>query len=115
MNKNSFQTVTLEKGEMHIYDFGTVRLHAYQTNDPIDDEVFIFEKNGKAVLLESPCFFDNNRELEAYPTFLQSSKERASATKRSSGLPMCWAMTSCGRNGGSDDAAYLIPSQLPSP
>lgn len=66
MNKNLFQTVTLEKGEMHIYDFGTVRLHAYQTNDPIDDEVFIFEKNGKAVLLESPCFFDNNRELEAY-------------------------------------------------
>ena len=35
--------------------------------------------------------------------------------KRSSSLPMCWAMTSCGRNGGSDDAAYLIPSQLPSP
>lgn len=66
MNKNTFQTVTLKKGEMHIYDFGTIRLHAYQTNDPIDDEVFVFEKNGKAVVLESPCFFDNNRELETY-------------------------------------------------
>lgn len=66
MNKNTFQTKTLEKGEMHIYDFGAVRLHAYQTNDPIDNEVFIFEKNGKAVVLESPCFFDNNKELQMY-------------------------------------------------
>ena len=24
-------------------------------------------------------------------------------------MPMCWAMTSCGRNGGSDDAAILSP------
>ena len=66
MNKNTFQTKTLEKGEMHIYDFDAVRLHAYQTNDPIDNEVFIFEKNGKAVVLESPCFFDNNKELQTY-------------------------------------------------
>ena len=66
MNKNTFETVRLEKGEMHIYDFGTVKLHAYKTNDFIDDEVFIVEKNGKAVLIESPCFFDNNKELAAY-------------------------------------------------
>ena len=24
------------------------------------------KKNGKAVVIESPCFFDNNRELTAY-------------------------------------------------
>ncbi len=66
MNKNTFETVRLQKGEMHIYDFGTVKLHAYKTNDFIDDEVFIVETNGKAVLIESPCFFDNNKELAAY-------------------------------------------------
>ncbi len=66
MKKNNFTTVTLEKGEMNIYDFGSVKLHAYKTNDPIDDEVFIVEKNGKAVVLESPCFFDNCKELGAY-------------------------------------------------
>ena len=38
MNKNTFQTVKLEKGEFNIYDFGTVKLHAYKTNDFIDDE-----------------------------------------------------------------------------
>ena len=66
MNKNTFETVKLAKGEMNIYDFGGIRLHAYKTNDLIDDEVFIIEKNGKAVIIESPCFFENNRELEAY-------------------------------------------------
>lgn len=66
MNKNTFTTVKLNKGEMNIYDFGPIKLHAYKTNDFIDDEVFIVEKNGKAVIIESPCFFDNNKELAEY-------------------------------------------------
>jgi len=66
MNKNTFQTVKLAKGEMNVYDFGGVKLHAYKTNDLIDDEVFTVEKNGKAVVIESPCFFDNNKELAEY-------------------------------------------------
>ncbi len=66
MNKNTFKTVKLGKGEANVYDFGEVKLHAYKTNDLISDEVFIAEKNGKAVIIESPCFFDNNSELEKY-------------------------------------------------
>ena len=66
MNKNTFTTVKLSKGEMHVYDFGTVKLHAYKTNDFIDNEVFILEKNGRAVIIESPCFSDNIKELEQY-------------------------------------------------
>ena len=66
MNKNNFKKVTLGKGEMNVYDFGSVKLHAYKTNDFIDDEVFIVEKNGKAVIIEAPCFFDNITELTAY-------------------------------------------------
>lgn len=66
MQKNTFTTVKLEKGEMNVYDFGTIKLHAYKTNDFIDDEVFIVEKNGKAVVIESPCFFDNISELSKY-------------------------------------------------
>ena len=66
MNKNNFKKVALGKGEMNVYDFGTVKLHAYKTNDFIDDEVFIVEKNGKAVIIEAPCFFDNIRELTDY-------------------------------------------------
>lgn len=66
MNKNQFEKVTLNKGAMRVYDFGDIKLHAYQTNDFIDDEVFIVEKNGQAVMIESPCFFDNNQELTTY-------------------------------------------------
>lgn len=66
MNKNAFTAIKLEKGEMNVYDFGGMKLHAYKTNDFIDDEVFMVEKNGKAVIIESPCFFDNNRELAEY-------------------------------------------------
>lgn len=66
MNKNTFSAVKLAKGELNIYDFGSIRLHAYKTNDFIDDEVFIVEKNGKAVIIESPCFFDNIGELTEY-------------------------------------------------
>ncbi|MCD7828781.1 MAG: hypothetical protein LUG85_09660 [Clostridiales bacterium] len=66
MNKNTFKAVKLEKGEMNVYDFGKVKLHAYKTNDFIDDEVFIVEKDGKAVIIESPCFFDNIKELTEY-------------------------------------------------
>jgi len=66
MNKNEFTQVKLAKGEMNIYDFGAVRLHAYKTNDLIDDEVFAVEKNGKAVVIEPPCFFDNCAELADY-------------------------------------------------
>ncbi len=75
MNKNSFARVNLAKGEMNVYDFGGIKLHAYKTNDFIDDEVFILEKNGKAVVIESPCFFDNNNELEEYISDLNVTVE----------------------------------------
>lgn len=66
MEKNTFEKITLPKGEMSVCCVGAVKLHAYKTNDPIDDEVFIVEKNGNAVLIESPCFFDNSTELTSY-------------------------------------------------
>lgn len=66
MNKNTFTTITLAKGEVNVYDFGGIKLHAYKTNDFIDDEVFIVEKSGKAVIIESPCFHDNSKELAEY-------------------------------------------------
>ena len=56
----------MNKGEMSVYDFGGIKLHAYKTNDFIDDEIFIVEKDGKGVIIESPCFFDNNQELAEY-------------------------------------------------
>lgn len=41
MNKNTFKKETLGKGEVNVYDFGGIKLHAYKTSDFIDDE-FLF-------------------------------------------------------------------------
>ena len=66
MDKNTFKAIKLAKGEVNVYDFGAIKLHAYKTNDFIDNEVFIVEKGGKAAIIESPCFFDNIAELSEY-------------------------------------------------
>lgn len=66
MKKTNYTQIKLNKGEIALYNFANIKLHAYKTNDPIDDEVFIIEKNGKAVVIESPCFYDNINELHSY-------------------------------------------------
>lgn len=66
MKKTEYTQKALKKGSVAMCDFGDVKLHAYQTNDLLADEVFVVEKDGRGIVLESPCFFDNNHELEAY-------------------------------------------------
>lgn len=66
MKKTECAIKKLGKGEVAVYDFGDAKLHAYKTNDPIDDEVFVVEKGGRGFVIEYPCFFDNISELEGY-------------------------------------------------
>ncbi|MDR2337063.1 MAG: hypothetical protein LBE20_00220 [Deltaproteobacteria bacterium] len=66
MENNPFQIIKLNKGEVHIYDFGEIKLHAYKTNDSLNDEIYILEKNQEALIIETPCFFENIKELELY-------------------------------------------------
>ena len=66
MTKQDFTTVKLETGEIRRYDFGQVRLHADQTDDPLNDEVFLLEKEGRFVILESPCFTESAAALSNY-------------------------------------------------
>lgn len=56
----------LELGAVHLYDFGSVKLHAYETKDPFNTFVFILEKLGQAVLLETPPLKSNYQELTNY-------------------------------------------------
>ena len=66
MEKNDFEAIELGKGAVRVYDLGAARLHAYQTNDPLADEVFVVERGGRGFVIELPCFRDNIAELEAY-------------------------------------------------
>ena len=76
MNKRNFETIRLSQGEMHIYDFGAVKLHAYQTGDPLADEVFLMEKAGRFVVLESPCFTSSAAALSQIPGARLSPRAR---------------------------------------
>ena len=58
--------INLDKGYVLVYDFGDVKVHNYNTADYIDDQVILLEKNKKVVVIESPAFYDNNKELEKY-------------------------------------------------
>ncbi len=64
--------VNLEKGYVLVYDFGSIKVHNYNTADYIDDQVILLEKNNKLVVIESPAFYDNNKELESYIASLDS-------------------------------------------
>ena len=52
----------LEHGFVQIYDFGTMKLHAYQTADAMADECFVLETGKNLVAIESPPFDVNIAE-----------------------------------------------------
>lgn len=58
--------INLDKGYVLVYNFKNTTLHNYNTSDYIDDQVILLEKNNKLVIIESPTFYDNNKELEDY-------------------------------------------------
>ncbi|WP_083631177.1 hypothetical protein [Labilibacter marinus] len=59
-------TIQLSKGNVEVFDYGTVKMHAYFTKDMMNDLVIVLEKNGKAALIESPAFWDNYDEFRNY-------------------------------------------------
>ncbi len=61
-----YNTINLNKGKVLVYDFKTMKVHNYNTKDAIDDQVIILEKNKKGVVIESPSFYESNKELEEY-------------------------------------------------
>ena len=58
--------INLKKGFVDVYDFGNIKLHAYQTNDLMYDESYILENKDNVLLVEFPVFYDNLEEFEEY-------------------------------------------------
>lgn len=56
----------LDHGLVRVYDFGSLKLHAYQTDDPMGDECFILETGKNLVGLESPAFLPNIADWRQY-------------------------------------------------
>lgn len=58
--------INLKKGFIEVYNFGDIKLHAYQTNDLMYDESYILENKDNVLLVEFPAFYDNLEEFEEY-------------------------------------------------
>ena len=58
--------VRLDKSSVEIYELGNIRLHAVHTADVMNDWVLIVEEKGRALVIESPAFKDNTKELQSY-------------------------------------------------
>ncbi len=58
--------INLKKGFVEVYNFENIKLHAYQTNDLMNDESYILENDKNLLLIEFPAFYDNFEEFENY-------------------------------------------------
>lgn len=58
--------INLEKGFVEVYDFGNIKLHAYQTGDIMNDEAFILENESNLLLVEFPSFYEDLKQYENY-------------------------------------------------
>ena len=58
--------IVLEKGYVLVYDFGKIKVHNYSTQDFMDDQVLLLEKDHQMVVIKSTAFYENHTELETY-------------------------------------------------
>lgn len=53
-------------GKMRIYDFGDIKLHAYETKDALNDECYIIESKNELTGIELPTWEANTKEYQEY-------------------------------------------------
>ncbi|MGN0184612.1 MAG: hypothetical protein ACI4AL_05805 [Aristaeellaceae bacterium] len=58
--------VSLELGTVTVYDFGDIRLHAYNAEDALGDECYLIESGEGLVMLETGAFTENLVEWKSY-------------------------------------------------
>lgn len=68
------EKIDLSKGFVEIYDFGGIKLHAYQTNDLMNDVCFILENAENVLIIELPPMHSNAEEFEKYVKVLNKNK-----------------------------------------
>lgn len=59
----------LDAGRMTVYDYGTIKLHAYATGDALNDEAYIVEGRDSLVGIELPSF---TAGLDAWKKYIRS-------------------------------------------
>lgn len=67
--------VKLSKGTIEVLDLWSVKVHTYQTCDPLEDECFIVQKGEKSSFIEGLLFKDNIAEFTSYIKTLDTKIE----------------------------------------
>ena len=62
----------LGSGKVYIYDFGKIKLHAYGTNDAMNDTAYLIETDKEFIGIETPAFFD---DLKSYGSYIKQSNK----------------------------------------
>lgn len=58
--------IKLNIGEVQTFDFGVLKMHAYQANDGLGDEAILLENGKSVVLIDPPSFHEQIAELLGY-------------------------------------------------
>ena len=56
----------LGNGKVYIYDFGKIKLHAYETNDAMNDTAYIIETENELTGIETPAFYEDLNTYNGY-------------------------------------------------
>lgn len=56
----------LGNGKVYIYDFGNIKLHAYETKDVMNDTAYIIETENELTGIETPGFFEDLNVYNGY-------------------------------------------------
>ncbi len=67
--QKTFPSVSVQKlgaGRVTTYDYGPVKMYAYSTQDPLDDQCYAFETSKGTVLLESTILKNNISEWNQF-------------------------------------------------
>lgn len=59
-------TAQLEIGSVTVYDFGSIKLHSYNSGDALADECYLIESDEGVVMLETGAFTANLVEWKGY-------------------------------------------------
>ena len=66
-------TALADQGKTDVYDFGSFRVHVYNSNDTMFDTSYIIESKNGLVTMEEPLFKVNVKEFNDCSTKLLSS------------------------------------------
>lgn len=65
----SVTQTNLKSGNVVVYDYGKIKLHAYATGDALNNEAYIVESQNKLIGIELPSFTDG---LETWKSYIET-------------------------------------------